>query len=403
MFASIREPRRCQLFGSLVGAWRTLFNAAAEVIWLVGRRPGGFDPPGSPCLGEGTYDGGRLPRVFTRRLTLPYDVEGAVLFSVLPDVVLDLGDGLGCNARRFGAPADRGREHPVVTQRPPHRLPARPRSDHPYGDAWLLDRRWQEGHLLEPVVLARIGKRLPTPQPGEYLQTLVEKLCPNLPVGRFPHLRETTVVQGSKSYRQDEAPFGQMVEGHRLTGQLPRSPPSRRRQHSPDPHPLCAHRHRSHHDPRVVRVHATDTDAVPVKSAVPTRLLYLTGELRDGKGITRRDHEPVTQAYLLSPMPGSHTANEYTDPRMLSNHRTQHTAEKYFPSLFTDTHMGYTMISIQAYRKDVRSRGRVPGGFPGQQVPDLTRQRPRRRSQAPRSLKRCWEASFPTPRPQLIP
>ena len=54
----------------------------------------------------------------------------------------------------------------------------------------------QKCHLLEPVVLARIGERLPAPQPGEYLQTLVEKLCPNLPVGRFPHLRETTVVQG---------------------------------------------------------------------------------------------------------------------------------------------------------------------------------------------------------------
>ena len=35
-------------------------------------------------------------------------------------------------------------------------------------------------------MLARIGEMLPAPQPGEYLQTLVEKLCPNLPVGRFP-------------------------------------------------------------------------------------------------------------------------------------------------------------------------------------------------------------------------
>jgi hypothetical protein len=150
-------------------------------------------------------------------------------------------------------------------------------------------------------MLARIGEMLPAPQPGEYLQTLVEKLCPNLPVGRFPHLRETTVIHGSKPYRQDEAPVGQMVEGDRLTGQLPWSPTGRRRQHGPDPHPLCAHRHRSHHDPRVVRVHATDTDAIPVKSAIPTSLLHLAGELRDGAGIPRRDHEPVTQLYLLCP------------------------------------------------------------------------------------------------------
>src|SRR5215218_10090141 len=66
------------------------------------------------CLREGTHDGGRPPRVFTGRLALPYDVEGAVLFSVLPDVVLDLGDGLGRNARYFGTPADRGRKQPVV-------------------------------------------------------------------------------------------------------------------------------------------------------------------------------------------------------------------------------------------------------------------------------------------------
>src|SRR5215211_7600379 len=103
-----------QRFGPLVGAWRTLFYAAAEVVWLVGRHPGGFDPPGGPCLREGTHDGGRPPRGFTGRLALPYDVEGAVLFSVLPDVVLDLGDGLGRNARHFGTPADRGRKQPVV-------------------------------------------------------------------------------------------------------------------------------------------------------------------------------------------------------------------------------------------------------------------------------------------------
>src|SRR5215203_6628748 len=114
MFASIREPRSCQPFGSSVGAWRTLFYAAAEVIWLVGRRPGGFDPPGGPCLREGTHDGGRLLRVFSRRLALPYDVEGAVLFSVLLDVGPDLGDGPGRNAWRCGTPADRGRKHPVV-------------------------------------------------------------------------------------------------------------------------------------------------------------------------------------------------------------------------------------------------------------------------------------------------
>src|SRR5215208_2554976 len=118
-----------------------------------------------------------------------------------------------------------------------------------------------------------------------------------------------------------------MVEGDRLAGELPRSPPGRRRQHGPDPHPLRAHGHRSHHHPRVVRFHVPDTDAVPVKSAVPTRLFHLAGELRDGARIPRWDHEPVTQAYLLSPMPRSHTTNEYTDPQARANHRTQRTAE----------------------------------------------------------------------------
>src|SRR5918994_3038637 len=110
---------------------RSLSYAAAEVVWLVGRRPGRFDPPGGPCLREGTHDGGRLPRVFTGRLALPYDVEGAVLFSVLPDALLDLADGIGRNARRFRTCASRGRKHPVVAWRPLHRLPDRPRSDHP--------------------------------------------------------------------------------------------------------------------------------------------------------------------------------------------------------------------------------------------------------------------------------
>src|SRR5918995_580033 len=93
---------------------RSLSYAAAEVVWLVGRRPGRFDPPGGPCLREGTHDGGRLPRVFTGRLALPYDVEGAVLFSVLPDALLDLVDGLGRTAGGCATPAESGRKHPIV-------------------------------------------------------------------------------------------------------------------------------------------------------------------------------------------------------------------------------------------------------------------------------------------------
>src|SRR5215203_3450016 len=63
-----------------------------------------------------------------------------------------------------------------------------------------------------------------------------------------------------------------MVEGDRLAGELPRSPPGRRRQHGPE--------------------------------------------------------------YLLSPMPRSHTTNEYTDPQARANHRTQRTAEiRYNPLL----------------------------------------------------------------------
>src|SRR5215210_9484936 len=113
-----------------------------------------------------------------------------------------------------------------------------------------------------------------------------------------------------------------MVEGDRLAGQLPRSPPRRRCQHGPDPHPLRAHRHRGHHHPRIERIHLPDADAIPVEGAIPTRRFHLTGELRDGAGITRGDHKPVTQPYLLVP---TLCPQEYTDPHRHPNHGKQPT------------------------------------------------------------------------------
>src|SRR5215210_4439572 len=102
-----------------------------------------------------------------------------------------------------------------------------------------------------------------------------------------------------------------MVEGDRLAGEFPRSPPGRRRQHGPYLYPLRAHRHRGHHHPRIKRIHLPNTDAIPVESAVPTRLFRPTGELRNGARIPRGDHEPVTQPYLLAP---TLFPQEYTGP-----------------------------------------------------------------------------------------
>src|SRR5215210_39982 len=94
--------------------WRSLFYADAQVVRLVWGRPRGFDPPRGPSLGVRTHDGGRPSWVFARRLALPHDVEGRRLGAVLLGVLLDLADGLGRNAGRFGTPAGCGREHPVV-------------------------------------------------------------------------------------------------------------------------------------------------------------------------------------------------------------------------------------------------------------------------------------------------
>src|SRR5215213_501609 len=294
---------------------------------------------------------------------LPFSSLFSSAYSLIARIVSGVTPGASA------LPLDRCRKYPVVAKRPTHGLPARPRSDHPDGDARLLNRRRQERHLLEPVMLASIGEQLSAPQPGEYLQALVEQLGPNLPVGRLPDLRETTVLQSPEPDRQDETPAGEVVDGDRLAGEFPRSPPGRRRQYGPDLHPLRTHRHRGHHHPGIERIHLPNTDTVPVERAIPTRLLHLTGELSDGARIPRGDHKPVTQQYLLAP---TLFPQEYTDPRGHPNHGKQqaevHTSRQASPdSLLKHRVGGYsklyvTVMRVQTWRQMCKRR-RTAGNY----------------------------------------
>src|SRR3712207_8979883 len=65
----------------------------------------------------------------------------------------------------------------------------------PYTTLFRSNRRWQEGHLLHPVVLALVTERLSAPQTGQDLQALVEQLRPDLSVRGLPDLGEAAVVQ----------------------------------------------------------------------------------------------------------------------------------------------------------------------------------------------------------------
>src|SRR5919107_3918592 len=147
-----------------------------------------------------------------------------------------------------------------------------------------------------------------------------------------------------------------MVEGDRLAGEFPRSPPGRRRQYGPDLHPLRAHRHRGHHHPRIERFHLANTDTVPVEGAIPTRLLHLTGELRDTARIPRGDHKPVTQPYLLAP---TLFLQEYTDPRRYPNLGKQwsevQTSRRTKPGEYLLHRVGgYSKLHIEVFRGQAR-------------------------------------------------
>src|SRR3712207_6768193 len=99
----------------------------------------------------------------------------------------------------------------------------------PYTTLFRSNRRWQEGHLLHPVVLALVTERLSAPQTGQDLQALVEQLGADLSVRGLPDLGEAAVVQCPKAYRQHEPSAREVVERYRLPGKLPRTAAGRRR------------------------------------------------------------------------------------------------------------------------------------------------------------------------------
>src|SRR5215218_8865850 len=165
-------------------------------------------------------------------------------------------------------------------------------------------------------MLALVGERLPAPEADEYVQALIQQLRPYPAVRRLPDLRETAVVECAQTYRQHQPSARETVQRHRLPGQLPGTAARRRRQHRPDAYLLGAHGHRRHHHPRVVGLHIADVDAVPIKSAVPTRRFRLARKLGHSAGITPGNDKAVAHARLLSRSYRSsrYTRREYTEP-----------------------------------------------------------------------------------------
>src|SRR5215218_1367333 len=165
-------------------------------------------------------------------------------------------------------------------------------------------------------MLALVGERLPAPEADEYVQALIQQLRPYPAVRRLPDLRETAVVECAQTYRQHEPSTRETVQRHRLPSQLPGTAARRRRQHRPDANFLGAHGHRRHHDPRVIGLHIADADAVPIKSAVPTRRFRLARKLGHRTGITPGNNEAVAHARLLSRShhPSRYSRCEYTEP-----------------------------------------------------------------------------------------
>ena len=239
-------------------------------------------------IGKGSR---RLLRVINRCLTF----HDYVKFCGLCPVVLD--EGLhspqlvvgGWSDTHFAIRAHHVGQQAIVPQGTPHRLHTWPGSNHPDGDARLLDRRgWGvEAGLFDLVMLPLVVEGLPAPQTGQDLQAFIQQLGSSGPVGHFPEGRKAG-VDGPQADRQNHPPVGQVVERGRLAGEFPRPHPGQRGDHGAQANALGAHGSCSKRDPCVNAPYR-----LPDEEAIPASGFSLVGKLGGSASIAFGKNETV--------------------------------------------------------------------------------------------------------------
>jgi len=128
-------------------------------------------------------------------------------------------------------------------------------------------------------VLAAIRHLVARPEQLQRVEGFVEDLCPKLGVGVLAETREL-VVGSAQAHAESEAPAGEAIERHGLSGHHRHASPSQRRDHRADDDPLGRHGDGCEGDPRVDhRLPRLPADhVIPQEEAVPSSRLGVVGQ-----------------------------------------------------------------------------------------------------------------------------
>jgi hypothetical protein len=110
------------------------------------------------------------------------------------------------------------RKHAIESGGSTKRSAVWPHSGDPDGDARLLDRNRQKGHLVEVIVAAVKRKRLTGPQSPDDLESFVEHLRSRSLVNLLTKSSELGVRWEPDSHSQDEATTAQLVKRNGFPG-----------------------------------------------------------------------------------------------------------------------------------------------------------------------------------------
>src|SRR5215216_176019 len=213
-----------------------------------------------PKAGEDPGCAGGLPRADVGAgVSLHDEVErGSAGRTQRTDLVRELGERI--RSRELD------REQAIPASRTPHWAALRPARRDPHWDSWTL-----HGERLE----------LTAPKRVQPVETLIEQPRPFARVDDLPERLELVVAITTQPHAERKAPATELVERHRLPGELVDSSPRERGDHRPQPEPLGGRRDCGQRHPGVRN--GTDglpiCDVVPQEEAIPTPRFCAAREL----------------------------------------------------------------------------------------------------------------------------
>jgi len=140
----------------------------------------------------------------------------------------------------------------------------------------LLHRSGQERDTLCCEERSAVVDGRTRPQRPEQIEALVEDVAALARVGRLSEARQLTSRIDAEPDAEDEPPSREVVERHRLAGELLGTATHDRRDHRPDPHAARHHRDGRQRDPRIGdlgRLAGRAEHVIPQEEPVPAALL----------------------------------------------------------------------------------------------------------------------------------